>query len=272
MLTEGGPRVRAPLDRPRPRCRGALFAGLAALALAGLALLLPSCEPGGHFTVLGYSTRPNYDTRFHTIRVPVFRNRTFWTVTPVPGMEMDLTRAVVREIELRTPYKVVEHNADTELLGTITQFTKAPLSYSQFNYPREVETTLVVELIWRDLRTGEVLSRPARRPGTPPPTEVAEPLLPIETVVPGARPLVTPAVPNISRDANAAGTAPTTVTGPDGKPLVTVLAPDGRPIIPVVIRSVGHFIPELGQSITTAQQENYNRMAVRITEVMELGW
>src|SRR5262249_57957678 len=115
-------------------------------------------------------------------------SRTYGTVSPVQGLEMELTQAVVRESELRTPYKVVQEGADTELTGTIIGFTRIPLSYNQFNYPQEQETTLVVELVWRDLRTGEVLTRPARRPGEPLPAVAPMPLLAPEGTTPGLRP------------------------------------------------------------------------------------
>src|SRR5262245_52882851 len=90
---------------------------LGVIALASCALLLPSCAGDGHFTILGYSTKPNYDCNIRTVRVPIFKSRTYMAATPVPGMEMDLTRAVIREIEARTPYKVAQENADTELKG-----------------------------------------------------------------------------------------------------------------------------------------------------------
>jgi len=133
-------------------------------AWAALALLLPSCETGGNFTILGYTTRPNYDTNIHTIRVPIFQNRTF-----IRGVEFDLTQAVIRDIEQKTPYKVVGPgcNADTELTGTVLIFTKGLLNVNQINEVREAETTLSVEVVWRDLRTGEYLTKPIRRPGQP---------------------------------------------------------------------------------------------------------
>ena len=34
-----------------------------------MALLLPSCQENGHFTILGYTSRPNYDCGIHTVRV-----------------------------------------------------------------------------------------------------------------------------------------------------------------------------------------------------------
>src|SRR5262249_41332066 len=119
------------------------------------------------FTVLGYSTYPNYDTSIRTVRVPIFKNVTFYK-----GMEFDLTRAVIRTIEAQTPYKVVSGAADTELTGTIVVMQKAVINRDQQNEVREAQTTLAVDLLWRDLRPGhegEILSRPRRAPGAPPP-------------------------------------------------------------------------------------------------------
>ena len=121
--------------------------------MASFALLMPACASwDGHFSILGYTTQPNYDLRFKTISVPIFKNRTPWNLTPAPGMEMDLTKAVINKIEMLTPYKVVSCNADTELRGTIINFQKNLLNYTQMNSIREAETTMRVELIWRDLR------------------------------------------------------------------------------------------------------------------------
>ena len=54
-------------------------------ALLSCALLLPSCAWDGHLNVLGYSTRPNYDTSIRTVRVPIFKNKAPVKVTaPVP--------------------------------------------------------------------------------------------------------------------------------------------------------------------------------------------
>src|SRR5947209_6289586 len=81
------------------------------IGLALAAILLPSCGWDGHFCILGYTTRPNYDAGVKTVRVPMFQNTTFRR-----GIEFELTKAVVREIESKTPYKVVSAScaADTE--------------------------------------------------------------------------------------------------------------------------------------------------------------
>src|SRR5688500_6525836 len=135
------------------------------LLVALFCCAVPACSWDGHFSVLGYSTKPNYDTRYKSVRVPICKTRTRWTVTPAPGMEMDLQRAIVREIQTKTPYRVTQADADTELLCTIVGFHKNLLTFTQFNTVREAETILTVELVWRDLRTGEILSKTARRVG-----------------------------------------------------------------------------------------------------------
>jgi hypothetical protein len=192
--------------------------------LTVLVLLLPSCDWDGHFTILNYTTRPNYDTSIHTVRVPIFEN-----VTLRRGLEFDLTRAVIREIEAKSPYKVVSAGcaADTELKGRIVTLNKNLLNRNQLNEVLEAETILSVEIVWRDLRTGEILSRPRLgRPG--------DPLPPPPTLAPGA--------------------------------------PPPPPPPPVLVQSVGGFIPELGGSLTTAEKQNVDRLAIQIVSMMEIPW
>ena len=76
--------------------------------LTGLfACLLASCSSDGHFTIGGYTTRPNYNPDIRTVYVPIFQN-----VTYARGLEFDLTRAVIREIEAKTPFRVVDCRAN----------------------------------------------------------------------------------------------------------------------------------------------------------------
>jgi hypothetical protein len=151
-------------------------------------VLLPACEPGGHFTFLGYTTLPNYNTEIRTVRVPIFKNETVYR-----GMEFQLTEAVIREIELKTPFKVVTAGcpADTELTGKIITYTKSVVIPNQLNEVREMETTLAVEVVWRDLRpghSGEVLSQPVPRPpstesvGPPPVPPTTPPVVLVQSL------------------------------------------------------------------------------------------
>lgn len=212
---------------------GRRLAGVALLTAAVLAL--PSCESDGHFCVLGYTTRPNYDPNIHTVYVPIFKNKTIWR-----GLEFDLTKAVVREIESKTPFKVQSDcdKADTELLGTIVQFNKNILNVNQLNEVRDVETVLGVELIWRDRRTGEILSNP--RP-------------------PGA---VSPVAPPIAPLGGFSGPPPAAPPPPPLDPATK----------PILIQSTAEFVPEIGQSITTAQKQNVDRLAIQIVSMMEKPW
>jgi hypothetical protein len=192
--------------------------------MAAVALGLSSCETDGHFTLLGYTTRPNYRPDIRTVRVPIFKNATLRDSVR-QGLEFELTRAVIREIEQKTPYKVVgsDCDADTELTGRIILLNKAIINRNQYNEVREAETTLGVEVVWKDLRSGEVLSRPNPRPGTPPPP---------------------PPEP---------GTPP-------------------PPPPPVLVTSLAGFIPELGESPTTAYKRNVDRLAQQIVCLMETPW
>jgi hypothetical protein len=239
------------------------------LALAGFAFLASSCASwDGQLDIGGYTTRPNYDMRFKSIFVQVFKNRTAYNLsTDVPGMEMDLTRAIVREIEAKTPYKVLSCNADTELRGAIINFTKVLLNYNPFNQIREAETTMTIELIWRDTRSGEVLTRSARRMGGARDPDLRQPLLftsPGSLLPPGSRPVAIPGTP----------TRPTSGVI-DGEVVVEeeILDPLTRKkAIPVLLRSVAHYRPELGESLTTALQSNIDQLAVQVVSVMEKGW
>jgi len=207
--------------------RSAIFLAPSAL-LAIVALLLPSCESAGNFTLLGYTTRPNYRCDIHSVRVPIFKNNAYRDATR-QGIEMDLTQAIIRQIEAKTPFKVNTESPDTELTGSIDYLNKGVLNRNQRNLPRETETTLACSVKWVDLRTGENLSRPAHGPGSLPPP-----------ALPGSP----PAVP---------GTPP-------------------PPSDKVAVFSLGHFIPEIGQSSTTAYKQNVDNLAIQIVSMMEEPW
>jgi hypothetical protein len=271
------------------------LAGLLAVAIFGLSV--PACTwnelfcwNGGKPVLFGYGTTPNYDTRYKTIRVKIFRDPTFWSVVPVPGLEMELTQALVRAIEQMTPYKIVQGDADMEISGSIRSFQKLVLNYTQQNEQRDVETTLTCEVIWKDLRTGELLSNPSPRiPEPPPPAGIlpnqVDPLNAMPTVPGTAQPpLITgPAFPGSSQatmDANAAQPPPTpgipvqnqmNNPGPPGGPPLPP-APGAAPVIGTLVRSIAEYRPEIGQSISTAQQDNVNQMAIQIVSMMEKGW
>jgi hypothetical protein len=210
-----------------------------ALLLAGLAL--PGCETGGNFTILGYTTRPNYDMCIKTVYVPIFKCEMLLDETrrQVP---FELTRAVIREIEAKTPYKVISDRdrADTELTGDILSLQKNLLIRNQLNEIREAETVLVVGIVWKDRRTGEYLSKNRKATNVVP--TVGIPALDIPEL--GAIP-------------------PPVVAAP-------VLAnPDAAPVL---VTGLGDFVPEIGQTNTSAYQQSINRLAIQIVSLMEKPW
>jgi hypothetical protein len=149
------------------------------------AVCLSSCtyQGNGNFSIAGYSTLPNYNMKIHTVYVPMFENRTYRDNSR-DFLEQELTAAVIREIEAKTPYKVVGPNeqADTELKGVITAFNKLMLNKNQLNEVREAETDLTLQVVWKDLRNGEILSEMRQRINPLPP--------PIDTPLPVPPPIV----------------------------------------------------------------------------------
>ncbi|HYH63835.1 MAG TPA: LPS assembly lipoprotein LptE, partial [Urbifossiella sp.] len=139
-----------------------------AVAVVAVAVVV-GCQ-GGAPTVFGYKLGADalYDTNICTVYVPTFTNRAFQT-TPFRGIEVDLQRAVVREIGKRTRFKVVSdpERADTELQANVVGIDKTILNRNLQNLIREADVVLSVDVLWRDLRSGEVLSAPkrGRQPG-----------------------------------------------------------------------------------------------------------
>jgi hypothetical protein len=93
------------------------------------------------------------DEHDRCIYVPVFKNQSLQR-----GLGIELTQAVIREIESKTQYKVLpsRDGADSELLGTIEAFTK-----DGRNQESDAQRLISVRLAWRDLRTGKSVLSPA---------------------------------------------------------------------------------------------------------------
>ena len=173
------------------------------LVLLGLSLMFLVGSGGCAGYRIGNATlfRPDIET----VYVPVFQSASLR-----PGLGERLTEAVIKEIELRTPYKVVGSlgRADSILTGRITSETKRTVVENPYDDPREIATRLQVEVQWVDQR-GRMLT-----------AEEAVPVPPeLSTVV-----------------------AETT------------------------------FVPEVGQSLATAQQAAIQRLAAQIVGMMENPW
>lgn len=241
--------------------------------LAGVSLILPSCAADGTF--LGYHAGGNFDTCYKTIRVPIFQNRTYY-----PGLEFELTQMIVQQIERLSPYKVVQGDADLELTGRIVSYVKNVVLENPNNEQRVTDTVMTVEVMLKDLRTGEILSKPAKRPGGPlaletvPAANESPDALPGDLAQPGnfiPFPTV-PTVPGVANQQAVMNENP--ALEPLGPQLPAPPTPPGvRPFGPgIVIRSTGTYIPELGQSITTAEARIEYSIAVQIVNMMEKAW
>ena len=124
------------------RLRGLWMVVLMVAALLGL---------GG----CGYTHKTIYPTDISSVKVGILNNRTFYR-----GVEFDLTEALIKEIELRTPYKVISSDAaDTVLEGTIVNISQHLLSRRRDGgLPQELEVQLMVDFTWRNVRTGQILA------------------------------------------------------------------------------------------------------------------
>lgn len=206
-----------------PRIRG-----LALLAAGCLPWVLGACTAFDDFTVLGYKTAPQFDRSIRTVRVPIAENKTF-----LRGVEFELTEALVKQIERRTPWKVVQGDADAELRVTILGVPKRVILPNRLNEVRQAELTMSVEVAWFDLRMNPELP-PRRGPQVPPPpppplTNASDPLAPLP---------------------------------PPGPP----------PFAPILVQRTVTFIPELGESYATARQKLVNDMAEQIVSLLEIPW
>jgi hypothetical protein len=166
-----------------------------------IAMCISPCVAG----CAGYNIGPDamFPNDVRTVYVPIFesdslrRNLGEW-----------LTEAVKKEIERRTPYKVVNSpNADSVLSGRIVSDNKRVVVETRNDDPRETEITMNVLVRWVNRRGHTV--------------------------------------------------------GENG---AVNLPPE------VLVTAAASTLPEVGQSITTAQQEAIQRLAVQIVELMETPW
>lgn len=213
-------------------------------AAAPLAALL-GCQDTYHFLGYDFGNKALYDLNIDTIFVHVFYSRTLQT-TPYRGMERSITEEVVRQIGQKTPYHICSdrNRADTELIGCIVAITKTLMNITQQNQVREGELDVTLDVVWRDLRDGRILSAPPKRrnPNTAPPAIPA---------VPGVTPFVPPFDSEVSQPPDFSVT-------PKAEPLRLL--------------ATGRYIPELGESNATAEQQVEIKLAAQIVSMMEKRW
>lgn len=145
-----------------------------------------------------------YRPDVRTIHVPMVESDSFRR-----NLGEQLTEALVREIELKTPYKVVgADRADSVLQARLVSDNKRVITENGFDDARDLEVDFFVQVSWVD-RRGDLIMNNNDLP-------------------------VPPVLINVNQAAN--------------------------------------FVPEVGQSLTTAQLEALRRTAEQIVGQMEIGW
>lgn len=170
---------------------------------ATFALALFTCAGG--CAAYRFGNKSLYSCDVQTVHVPVFQSDSFRR-----NLGERLTEAVVKEIELQTPYKIVPSSrAESVLSGKIVSDAKRVMVLNTDGEPRAIETNFQVQVTWTNRKGDPLSSRP-----------------------------------------------------------ITVAVPDDM----FSVNTNSTFVPEGGQSISTAQQAAIDRLAVQIVEQMQTGW
>ena len=98
-----------------------------------------------------------YPAEIRTVHIPIVQNTTFRH-----DLGVRLTEALVREVEQRTPYKVVSNpNADSVLRCSIVGTSKTVLSETENDDPRALDAAISVAATWTS-RDGRRLMQNSR--------------------------------------------------------------------------------------------------------------
>jgi len=124
---------------------------LAALVLMLTATLLPGCASNPN---QGYSFDTTFDESIKTIAIPIFRNE-----TTSRGIEVQLTEAIMKQVQQRTPWRLAPPDrADSTLVGVVTSTELRALSDDpQTGLVQEQAVRITIRFEWRDNRSGDVL-------------------------------------------------------------------------------------------------------------------
>lgn len=122
------------------------------LSAAMSLLLLTGCAAD---PTQGYAFTSSHDATVRTVAVPIFANPTY-----AHGLEVELTDAIIKEIQAKTPWRVVPEGsgANTTLSGTLSDSRLRRLSTGPFTgMPQELSVELSVDFDWKDARTGKTI-------------------------------------------------------------------------------------------------------------------
>lgn len=124
---------------------------LAALAAVLLCGIVAGCSSD---PTKGYSFASSFSSDLRTVHVPIFENPTF-----ARGLEIELTDAIIKEIQRTTPWTVAaSDSAQTQLTGKINNAQLRRLSTGRGSgLAQELAYTITVEFEWKDARNGKVL-------------------------------------------------------------------------------------------------------------------
>lgn len=105
-------------------------------------------------TGCGYSTVRPFRTDIRSIHVEMLHSKEFRR-----ELEFRLTEALIKRIEMDTPYRVESRQkADTLLSGELIAVQNRSLGDDfDLDLPREIGSSVVVRFRWQDMRTGEIL-------------------------------------------------------------------------------------------------------------------
>jgi outer membrane lipopolysaccharide assembly protein LptE/RlpB len=103
----------------------------------------------------GYTIGGAYQHNVQTVYVPIATSEDFRR-----GPEFQLTEAVQKQIQDRTPFRLTKNDtADTKLTMKIKNIRKNVLGTTAQNDARELQVQYAVEFIWEDLRSGRILAQ-----------------------------------------------------------------------------------------------------------------
>lgn len=99
--------------------------------------------------------RSLYRPDIRTVHIPVVQSDSFRRY-----LGERLTEAVVKEVELRTPYKVVgPDEADSVLTVRLVSDSKRIIANNNFSEPRDIETDFFIQTNWVDRRGDLIMTR-----------------------------------------------------------------------------------------------------------------
>jgi len=111
----------------------------------------------------GYVVGSPYGAEVRTVHVPTFSNDAYKAAYTNDGfrrgIELQITESVQKQIQLRTPFKLADDNgADTRLTGRLVSVGKRVSNQNKYDDPRELDLSIGIEVVWEDLRTGQILA------------------------------------------------------------------------------------------------------------------